>query len=72
MAALMAGVGAGGRVTGVDGGDGLVVDALDETAAAAHHELAVPLIGQQQRETDLASDVPLTLQCATRVRAAKR
>ena len=69
-AALMAGVGADRRVAGVDGGDGLVVDALDESAAAAHHELAVPLVGQQQRESDLAADHAVDPAVATRIRAA--
>ena len=50
------GVGAGGGVTGVDRRQRLVVDVADKAAAAAHHELAVPVVGQEQPEANLLAD----------------
>ena len=54
--ALMAGIGADRRVAGVYRPAGLILDLTDEPAAAAHHELPVPFVGQEEREMDLAAD----------------
>ena len=53
---LMSRVGAHGGVAGVDGRACLVVDLVDKSTAAAHHELAVPVVRQQQGELDLLAD----------------
>ena len=60
---LMSGIGADGRVANVDDRVGdkirlqrLVHDRADEAAASAHQELAIPHLGQEQREFDLRAD----------------
>src|SRR5712692_4400004 len=62
-APLMSGIGPGGRVARVDDRVGdklrllrLVHDRTDEAAASSHQELAIPAVGQQQRELDLRAD----------------
>ena len=55
-AALMAGIGARRRVAEIDRRLRRVLHRADESAAAAHEELPVPLVGQQQRELDLGAD----------------
>ena len=53
---LMAGVGTDGRIAVVHGRPPPDCRCADEPAAAAHHELAVPGVGQQQREANLRAD----------------
>src|SRR5207237_7469613 len=55
-AALMAGIGARRRVAEIDRRLRRVLHRADESAAAAHEELPVPLVWQQQRELDLGAD----------------
>ena len=55
-AALMPRVGADRRVAVVHRHPGLILNLADEAAAAAHHEPAVPLVGQEQGEVNLAAD----------------
>ena len=62
-AALVTGVGACGGVAALERGAAVhhrglceVLHAADEAAAAAHHEAAVPIVGEQQLEVDLLLD----------------
>lgn len=53
---LMAGVGADGREPLIDRRLRTVVERPHVSAAAAHHELAVPRVGKQQAEMNLRAD----------------
>jgi hypothetical protein len=55
-AAGVTGVSTDRRIAGIDDELRLIVDVTDKAAAAAHQELAIPVVGQQQRELDLGSD----------------
>jgi hypothetical protein len=70
--ALVARVGADRRVAVVHRRARLVLNLSDEPAAPAHHELAVPLVGQQQREVNLAADDPVDAAVRDADRAARR
>ncbi len=54
--ALMTGIRPDGGISVVDHGLRLVVDAGDESAPAAHQELPIPRVGEQQRKPDLRPD----------------
>ena len=53
---LVAGIGAGRREPEIDRGLRGVLNRPDESAAAAHEELLVPVVGQEEREPDLGAD----------------
>src|SRR5215831_6634160 len=55
-AALMTRVRPDRRVPSIHRRDRRVLDVPHEPAASAHEELAVPLVGEQQRELDLRAD----------------
>ena len=52
----MAGVGAGGGVTEIDGESSAILYGSDEAAAAAHGEALVPFVWEQEFELDMLAD----------------